>query len=637
MSNDLFRFSRLTYVPAVPPTAYQPAYTSTITNTVQSVQANGSSSSQSSPISGGYWAYQYVTNPDTFQTTKELVFLPATPSSSGSSSGGGYSVGGGSSNTTVTTTTTVYHPEVPATPGSPAMTVEYPPRGWTSFARSIAVQPGTASMSFRVKASVSGVAVGFMAAGQPMPATGYGHLRDGLLFTNNTVALLRSGVTLGAYVESDEFTIQRKRDGTVVVQRNGTDIDTRTTQDGLDALATPTTMGVAMYATGDALYDPEFLAIAGGYGTPSLPAMTVLASDYALAASDMTLPAMLMTAGGGFGGYVVLPAMQMFAGEGSRAEAVMTSPAPTLLAYGGTLPVTTSSGADMTAPVMVMSGILLAGSTGGGDLTLPTMTLLAADRVYGEARMNMPPMNMVGYDEPADEAVAFEIFSTTNTAEAAGVLLVTVLDGVAVGATAVSTALLDAVVQEQLTASGTAATEQLLDAIARSFIQAGSTGILESAVGRTDLDTPVWHDQAGGSTMYRGYSFNSFARIGGKYYGANEDGLFLLEGDDDAGTLIHASIDLGRLDFKTAEKKTISQCYLGMAADGNLVLKVIAEGKEYLYKTRSFSPEMQQQRITTGKGLKTNYITAQFFNESGADFEIDSVRFFVADLTRRIN
>ena len=51
----------------------------------------------------------------------------------------------------------------------------------------------------------------------------------------------------------------------------------------------------------------------------------------------------------------------------------------------------------------------------------------------------------------------------------------------------------------------------------------------------------------------------------------------------------------------------------------------------------SFSPEMQQQRITTGKGLKTNYITAQFFNEDGADFEIDSVRFFVADLTRRIN
>lgn len=637
MSNSLYRFGRLTYVPAVPPTPYQPAYTSTITNTVQSIQANGSSSSQSSPVSGGYWAYQYFTDPDTFKTTREMVFIPAPVTSSSGSSGGGYSVGGGSTNTTATTTTTVYHPEVPATPGSPAMTVEYPPRGWTSFARSIAVQPGTASMSFRVKANVTGVAVGFMPASQSMPSTGYGHLRDGLLFTNNTVALLRSGATLGAYVESDEFTIKRKHDGTVIVQRNGTDIDTRTTQDSLDLLATPTTMAVAMYATGDALYDPEFLAIAGGSATLSLPAMTTLASNYAMASSSMTLPTMVLTAGGGLGGYVVLPAMQMFAGEGSRAEAVASLPALELLAYGGTLPVTTTSGADMTTPAMVMSGILLVGSTGQSAMTLPAMTLMAANRVYGEARMTMPPLNTVGYDEPADEAIAFELFTVAHPAAGTSIDMVIAMDGVTVGATAVSTAVIDAAMTELLTASSTVATEQLLDAIARAFIQAGSTGVLETTVGRTDLDTPVWHDQANGSTMYRGYSFNSFAQIGGKYYGANSDGLFLLEGGNDAGVPIHASIDLGRLDFKTAEKKTISQCYLGMAADGNLVLKVIAEGKEYLYKTRSFSTEMQQQRITTGKGLKTNYITAQFFNEDGADFEIDSVRFFVADLTRRIN
>ncbi|MNY38694.1 hypothetical protein D3C86_1733350 [compost metagenome] len=137
--------------------------------------------------------------------------------------------------------------------------------------------------------------------------------------------------------------------------------------------------------------------------------------------------------------------------------------------------------------------------------------------------------------------------------------------------------------------------------------------------------------------MYRSYPFNSFAVIDGKHYGASAEGLFLLEGDDDAGEPIHASFDLGEMDFGTAELKTITECYVGLSAKGNLFLKVIAEGREFIYKTRSFSEHMQQQRITPGKGLKTNYVTVQFFNEGGADFEIDSVRFVVADLSRRIN
>ena len=636
MSNALFRFGHLTYVPAVPPTPYQPAYTSTVTNTVQSVQANGSSSSQSSPISGGYWAYQYYTDPDTFKTTKELVFLPAATSSPPTS--GGASVGGGSSNTTVTTTTTVYHPAVPATPGSPAMTVEYPPRGWTSFARSIAVQPGASSMSFRVKASVAGVAVGFMPASQPTPTVGYGHLHDGLLFTNNTVALLRSGVSLGSYVESDEFTILRKRDGTVIVQRNGTDIDTRTTQDSLDLLATPTAMAVAMYASGDALYDPEFSAIAGGTGTLSLPALMTLAADHAMASASMGIPALILSAGGGLGGLIALPALQMFAGAGSRAQAVMRLPALELLAYGGTLPVTTSSGADMTTPGMVMSGISLVGSNGEGDMVLPRMTLMAADRVYGEARMTAPPMNMVGYDEPSDEAYALTTLRLSPTALASSITVVTMMDGVTVGATAVATQMVEAVANASVGVQSTLTAEQILEAVMNTLVRAGSTSVLEGLTGRADQDTIVWHEAGdGGSTMYRGYPFNSYAQIGGQYYGASEDGLFLLDGDSDAGQPIRAAVDLGTLDFGTTTKKTISQAYIGLASDGNLVMKLIVEGKEYLYRTRSFSKHMEEQRITAGKGLRSNYVTVQFFNENGADFEVDGIEFRVADLTRRIN
>ena len=48
---------------------------------------------------------------------------------------------------------------------------------------------------------------------------------------------------------------------------------------------------------------------------------------------------------------------------------------------------------------------------------------------------------------------------------------------------------------------------------------------------------------------------NSFVEIDGKYYGASSDGLYLLEGSDDAGAPIDASFGFGQLDFGTPQVK----------------------------------------------------------------------------------
>ena len=144
----------------------------------------------------------------------------------------------------------------------------------------------------------------------------------------------------------------------------------------------------------------------------------------------------------------------------------------------------------------------------------------------------------------------------------------------------------------------------------------------------------------GGTTAYTNYGFNSYALIGGRHYGAGPDGIFLLDGDTDAGAPIRANVALGKLDFGSALQKTISHAYVGMSGAGNLFMKVIVgegdEAREYVYKTRGFSSSLQQQRIVAGKGLKANYVEVEFYNEDGADFELDTVEFHVADLTRRI-
>lgn len=522
-------------------------------------------------------------------------------------------------------------PEQPEQPGSPAQYASVPAAGWTSFAHSIASVPSTGWATFNVPVNVAGVVIGL--SEYASPTSGYAHIKHGLRFSGDHVYNARTGDDYGTFATTDTF--KTLNDGVnVVLSKNGTPLATEASTYRREDLY----LSAVLYNIGDEVDNPELMYEAYGSSATSLSALTVNASQDTYGDAISAIPALTVSTGTGDYVAALVPPLAVLSADTSTYGAGIASiPALTATSYGGLAGGAGFAAADVAVPFFVTSALGLTGEIGGVDASMRPFAILASESDYGEAKTTLPPLYVFAYTEPNDEAYALETITASAPATAASVLLVTVLDGVAVGATAVATALLDAVVQEQLTASGTVATEQLLDAIARSFIQAGSTGILETTVGRTDLDTPVWHDQAGGSTMYRDYGFNSFARIGGKYYGANEDGLFLLEGGDDAGTPIHASIDLGRLDFKTAEKKTISQCYLGMAADGNLVLKVIAEGKEYLYKTRSFSPEMQQQRITTGKGLKTNYITAQFFNENGADFEIDSVRFFVADLTRRIN
>ena len=107
-------------------------------------------------------------------------------------------------------------------------------------------------------------------------------------------------------------------------------------------------------------------------------------------------------------------------------------------------------------------------------------------------------------------------------------------------------------------------------------------------------------------------------------------------GDTDAGAPIRASVDFGVRDFGASLKKTVSEVYLGMSSTGHLFIKILAEGREYVYRTRSYSEHMKQQRVTLGKGLRPNYAGLQLFNEDGADFALDSVEFVPITMSRRI-
>lgn len=143
----------------------------------------------------------------------------------------------------------------------------------------------------------------------------------------------------------------------------------------------------------------------------------------------------------------------------------------------------------------------------------------------------------------------------------------------------------------------------------------------------------------GGTTEYTGFAFNSVAKIGGRYYGANEQGLFLLEGETDNGTPIAANFGFGQLDFGAAQMKTLAYCYLGtQAGKMRLTVDALVDGKpaQYSYAARQHGASMRGIRFDLGRGMRSTYVMPTFSNVGGQDFEVDAVRFMATASSRRV-
>jgi hypothetical protein len=145
--------------------------------------------------------------------------------------------------------------------------------------------------------------------------------------------------------------------------------------------------------------------------------------------------------------------------------------------------------------------------------------------------------------------------------------------------------------------------------------------------------------------QYENFNFNSFAGLGGAYFGANDHGVYLLEGDDDAGEDIDARVRTGLLDFGTGRLKQLSRAYLGYTSTGSLLLKTVtiaSEGAERgkkvedWYELTRVHDDMAEGRIPVGTGLKSVYWQFVLHNKAGADFVTDEIKLYPLVADRRI-
>lgn len=293
-------------------------------------------------------------------------------------------------------------------------------------------------------------------------------------------------------------------------------------------------------------------------------------------------------------------------------------------------PVPTLTGARLYPSDQVGYATVLNGTAGGVDVTLPKQLYYISDYEYTEVDLRpaqqvmfasapIGPPNyygymdaLFGYDGFATDFTITVSFESTVTLETEASLLL----------------LLDAALETTL-----GLTDELsLASILTAAIESG----LEARTIADQLFRPeeqlIYNLQTEAVTRVTGMDFTKIQRAGDYTYGIKSDGVYRI-GRSDQAECISGLIEYGGTAFGSSAKKHIDAVYIGVATDGEVYLKLTADGvKERVYKAIQSRPTA---KVRTGRGLTAREwgITLQVMDAT--DAQLDEVEFVVATATRR--
>ena len=133
---------------------------------------------------------------------------------------------------------------------------------------------------------------------------------------------------------------------------------------------------------------------------------------------------------------------------------------------------------------------------------------------------------------------------------------------------------------------------------------------------------------------YRNYKFNSFAKLGTGYVGANSSGVYKLSGDKDVAANIIADIKSGMMELGGFKFSSFSAAYVGIRGTGDFVLRLVTgEGvvRDYALKAQN----MKTTKVNLGKGLRAKFFAFELIS-AGADFDLDGVELIPIIAQRRV-
>jgi hypothetical protein len=135
-------------------------------------------------------------------------------------------------------------------------------------------------------------------------------------------------------------------------------------------------------------------------------------------------------------------------------------------------------------------------------------------------------------------------------------------------------------------------------------------------------------------STYRRLPANSFCQFLGRTFVANAAGIYEVGAANDAGQPIRASIQFPTSDYGAPQNKRISAASLVARVESQMRLAVATNKGDYHYYPINRSDQLAAVRVRLGQGLEGLYWTWRVENVNGGDFELESLAFTPAVLTR---
>lgn len=275
------------------------------------------------------------------------------------------------------------------------------------------------------------------------------------------------------------------------------------------------------------------------------------------------------------------------------------------------------------------SGLIVTSRSGDGDTEIPSLVSMGGEGNYGSGSAYFPALVSAGYDSGIEHTVdctepVFIIDGFDYVRDA----IVTINEQGQIVDTITGTRIqINTILEEMALTETYQVLGSFIVSIDEEMEVTGATvyeGVLPS-------DSRVWvvNLDTGASTQYDDYGFNSFFEYDGDEYGVTEDGIYKLNTDAAAGSLV----DFGRSDFGSPKLKRVPNVYIGASSDNELYLKVEADGSEYTYQARSYG-DMTNHRVDPGRGLKGVYWNFTLIADD--DFDLETVTFEPIPLSRKI-
>lgn len=518
-----------------------------------------------------------------------------------------------------------------------------------------------------------GVAVG-LAPVSSLPGSmrnGYGHLDYGLVFTATIVKVIHGGEIAATFPYSTVLAARTAAGTDTVAALMYGDfvkwvVNDLTLFAGAFSMPGPYALDSTFYTAYDAVDNPAF--VAGDWGAledgslnGTLPGLSMAADASMATGLDFALPGLSMR----LSDTVVwdltatLPAFRFEAGQGEGVEgrigpiAMVSSESATygaMVARLGSLSLQIGMGepdASVTysvlsakLPPLAMTATVPPIAT--FSMQLPGLSMRASSETsYSELVAAMPGLRMKAYSgemTPLVQVMEYVGFRTPQYPSA--YIALALIERVGGGTTAEVFATVTADGSETLTF------QDSMDLFTTAFhsvveqLAAGdrlTTAVFRVSDGKLMDEGQAWvvNTDTSASTRYDSYGFNSFACVGGQYFGARQDGVFRLTGATDAGAAIVSGVALGMHDFGTQNLKGLNAVYAGVSSTGALFIKVGDGVNSYTYRARRTDTHQKVQRFDTGRGLRASYFTFDLTSEADA-FELDSVTFNVLPTSRRI-